>query len=95
MEIAVVSDLIFPVIGGAERRIVEIYKRLAKKHQVTFYTTKNTQAQESDFFSMKNEHGEEKVSGNCLSSQTNIEVKYLTRQGEQLYRSNGQRKIKG
>ncbi|MHA1911133.1 MAG: glycosyltransferase family 4 protein, partial [Candidatus Kariarchaeaceae archaeon] len=38
---------------------------------------------------------EEKVSGNCLSSQTNIEVKYLTRQGEQLYRSNGQRKIKG
>ena len=39
MKIAVVSDVIYPwVKGGAERRYYEIYSRLAKKHEVHYFT---------------------------------------------------------
>jgi glycosyltransferase involved in cell wall biosynthesis len=39
MKIAVVSDVIYPwVIGGGERRYYEIFRRLAKEHEIHFYT---------------------------------------------------------
>lgn len=39
MKIAVVSDVIYPwVVGGGEKRYYEVFKRLAKKHDVHFYT---------------------------------------------------------
>ena len=39
MKIAVISDVIYPwVKGGGERRYYEVYKRLAQKHEVHWYT---------------------------------------------------------
>ena len=39
MKIGVVSDVIYPwVKGGAERRYYEIYRRLAKRHEVHYFT---------------------------------------------------------
>ena len=49
MKIAVVSDIIYPWNkGGAELRYLEIYKRLAKRHEVHYFTMKHP--------SMKNVH---------------------------------------
>ncbi|MCG3218571.1 MAG: hypothetical protein KAR35_06180 [Candidatus Heimdallarchaeota archaeon] len=75
MEIAVVSDLIFPVIGGAERRIVEIYKRLAKKHKVTFYTTKNTVSQVDDLSAKKGYEASIEAGDRLSLDANNIDVK--------------------
>lgn len=39
MKIAVISDVIYPwVKGGAERRYYEIYRRLAKRHEIHYFT---------------------------------------------------------
>jgi glycosyltransferase involved in cell wall biosynthesis len=39
MKIAVVCDVIYPwVVGGGEKRYYEVFTRLAKKHDVHFYT---------------------------------------------------------
>jgi len=39
MRIAVISDVIYPwVIGGGEKRYYEVFRRLAKKHEIHFYT---------------------------------------------------------
>jgi glycosyltransferase involved in cell wall biosynthesis len=39
MKIAVISDVIYPwVVGGGEKRYYEIFRRLAKKHEVHYYT---------------------------------------------------------
>ncbi|MBR9678117.1 MAG: glycosyltransferase family 4 protein [Nanoarchaeota archaeon] len=39
MKIAIVSDVIYPwVKGGGERRFYEVYKRLAGKHEIHWYT---------------------------------------------------------
>jgi glycosyltransferase involved in cell wall biosynthesis len=39
MRIAVISDVAYPwVIGGGQKRYYEIFRRLAKKHEVYFYT---------------------------------------------------------
>lgn len=38
MKIAVVSDVIYPWVIGGEKRYYEIFSRLAKKHEVHFYT---------------------------------------------------------
>jgi glycosyltransferase involved in cell wall biosynthesis len=39
LKIAVISDVIYPwVKGGAERRYYEIYRRLAKRHEIHYFT---------------------------------------------------------
>ncbi|NYZ79011.1 glycosyltransferase family 4 protein [Candidatus Micrarchaeota archaeon] len=39
MKIAVVSDVIYPwVVGGGEKRYYEVFRRLAKRHEIHFYT---------------------------------------------------------
>ena len=56
MRIAVISDVIYPwVIGGGEKRYYEVFRRLAKKHDVHFYTMfyKGMPSKEFEYEGMK------------------------------------------
>jgi len=56
MKIAVVSDVVYPwVVGGGEKRYYEVFRRLAKRHEIHFYTMfyKGMPSKEFEYEGMK------------------------------------------